>query len=492
MPRKRKPAPKRRPAARKPAPKKPQPQQKKPQKKYTPTKGVRSGALNVKHTNSPREQIEDLKRAMSQADIVSLSEVRRGSALIKWAKRKGYGVYVAKGRAADNAIIWNKREVKLVRNPRSMSLNSLEGARGGARERFAAYGLFEDRQSGNQFWQIAANTVNLHRGNPKLNDRIMEQQYDTLAKLAKQLSKSAPVLLAGDLNYKHPKIANLQSDRDGKGIMHVMAGEGFDIRKTKAIGGLNTDKKFIMSVLKFDKDGKPGKPGKPDVAQPPSIPEPEKPQGPVFGDLPTIQREFTGYWEGDMGGGPMQIAPGAPPKRNGDPLVAALTAAATGTNTNVPGARVGGMWTGPSLDSTYRYVDGGIESMSGQKYTWAQLDDFLEQAQMSAFGTTYYGGREDSRLPSGMPVRVAIAIGYGPFAGHNVSTIPYIRMGNDDARNTPGGGTDRDVNIGIDHHNSQWGQLFALASATQPNIDPATAAEMLSKVSTGFFVNNDW
>lgn len=313
MPRKRKPAAKKAPPKRAP--------RKAPPKKYTPSKGVRSGALNVKHTNSPKKQVEDLKRAMARADIVSLSEVRRGSALIKWAKRNGYGVYVAKGKGADNAIVWNKREVKLVRNPRSMSLNSLEGARGGARERFAAYGLFEDRQTGNQFWQIAAHTVNMHRGNPGLNDRIMEQQYDTLAKLSKQLAKSAPVLLAGDLNYKHPKIANLQSEMSGKGIMHVMAGDGLDIRKTKAVGGFNSDKRFIFSVLKFDKDGKPPKPT---TAQPPKIPEPAKPQGPAFGDLPTIQREFTGFWEGDMGGGPKQIAPGAPPKQNGAPLVAAL------------------------------------------------------------------------------------------------------------------------------------------------------------------------
>lgn len=273
---------------------------------------VRSGALNVRNKNSPRKQIEDLKRAMGRADIVSLSEVHRGSALIRWAKRNGYGVYVAKGKGADSAIVWDKSRVTLVGKPESLSLNDLEGPRGGARERFAAYGLFRDRETGNQFWQIAAHTVNLHRGSRRLNDRIMNEQYATLSRLSRRLSKSAPVLLAGDLNYRHPEIAGLHSDRSGKGIMHVMAGDGLDPQRTRAIGGFNSDHLFVFSVLNF----KAG-PSDPRPPAGPDAPEPTTPTpAPGFDKLPDVGKppKFRGFWGGDMGGGPSQVAPGAPPK----------------------------------------------------------------------------------------------------------------------------------------------------------------------------------
>lgn len=291
------------------------------------TKGLRVGSLNLTKSNTAREQIEDIKRAMARADIVSVNEVFKNDRVLKWARNNGFGVFMAKGRAADSAIIWNKSEVRLVKGSGgSAALNQLEGKRGGARTRYAAYAQFENVASGEKFWQISAHTVNMGQGRQGLNNRIQDQQYGTLAGLAKRLSKTAPVVLGGDLNSKHPSIAGLASSTDGFGVMHVMAGDGLDAKRTWALGGFHSDKRFVVTRFGLNGKGKPTKPGKPPVATPPNdggeFPELDPPG---IEDLPLPgPKTFQGYWEGDLGGGPMQTAPGAAPKQNGSPLVAAL------------------------------------------------------------------------------------------------------------------------------------------------------------------------
>lgn len=318
------------PRTRKPAAKKAQPKApaKKPQKggsiprqQYRPTKGLRSGALNLTRSNGPKQQVADLRRALANADIISVSEVFKNDAALRWAKRNGYGVYMAEGRAADSAIIWNQREVRMVPGTsKSIALNKREGKAGGTRTRFAAYAQFENVQSGDVFWQVAAHTVPLGRGNRNLRVGIRDEQYGTLAKLAKDLSKTGPVLLAGDLNFKHPSIANLESDMDGKGIMHVMSGNGVFAKNTRAMKGFNSDKRFIVTRFGFE-GGKGVKDPKP-VADPPNDGGGplEVPKGLSQFKLPDPPK-FQGYWQGDLGGGPQQKAPGLAPKQNGADLV---------------------------------------------------------------------------------------------------------------------------------------------------------------------------
>jgi len=317
MPRKRK------AANRKPAPKKAPPRPTTPKSNHRPTRGLRSGALNLTRTNGPKQQVADMRRALSHADILSVNEVFRNDAALKWARKNGYGVYMAKGPGADTAIIWNKREVRLVGEGQSIKLNQREGKAGGTRSRFAAYAQFENIQSGDRFWQVSAHTVPLGRGNRKLRVGIRDEQYATLADLAKKLSKSGPVLLAGDLNFKRPEIANLESDMEGKGIMHVMSGNGVFAKNTWAMKGFNSDKRFIITRFGFQ-DGKGVKDPKAPAAKPPNDGggADELPKAPGLESLTLPERpKFAGFWEGDLGGGPQQKAPGLAPKQNGVDLV---------------------------------------------------------------------------------------------------------------------------------------------------------------------------
>lgn len=294
------------------------------------TPGLRSGALNLTRTNGPKKQVEDLKRALANADIISVNEVFKDDAALRWAKRNGYGVYMGHGKAADSAIIWDKREVQMVPgSAKSIALNKREGEAGGTRTRYAAYAQFEDRKSGNTFWQIAAHTVPMGKGNKQLRGKIRDEQYETLGKLAKELSATGPVLLAGDLNFQDPNIAGLESY--GNGIMHVMSGNGLNAKNTERFKNFNSDHQFLVTSFRFDKNGAgvqgPAAPPSPEV---PPTGEPLSIPGGIEewrANHPVTPPTFTGQSQGDLAGGPIQNAPGAPAKANGSPVFAPAPAA---------------------------------------------------------------------------------------------------------------------------------------------------------------------
>lgn len=296
---------------------------------YQRTPGLRAGALNLTRTNGTKKQIEDLKRALANADIISVNEVFKNDAALRWAERNGYGVYMAKGQAADSAIIWNKREVRLVEGSAdSIALNKREGKAGGTRTRYAAYAQFEDRKSGNTFWQIAAHTVPMGKGNREVRGDIRDEQYETLGKLAKDLSESGPVLLAGDLNWQNPNIAGLESY--GNGIMHVMSGNGLNAKDTERFKNFNSDHQFLVTNFRFGKQGSGVQPPAPPGPEVPPTGKPLEVPGGIEAwraNHPVTPPTFTGQSQGDLGGGPMQTAPGAAPKANGALVYSAAPAA---------------------------------------------------------------------------------------------------------------------------------------------------------------------
>jgi hypothetical protein len=208
---------------------------------------VRSAALNVHHKNSKAEQVADLKKALKRADVVSLSEVR-SNGLLAWARANGYGVYKASGKGADNALVWNKNRVSLARPGKSIKLNQREGSTGGMRSRFAAYAMFTDKATGTNFWQIAAHTTPPRQGRPGVRSAIRDEQYDTLAALAKQLSKSGAVILAGDLNFKNPQIQGLKNATNG-GVMHVLSSGATNV--TDRIN-VNSDHALVITSTNLD------------------------------------------------------------------------------------------------------------------------------------------------------------------------------------------------------------------------------------------------
>lgn len=204
---------------------------------------VRSAALNLFRKNSLEEQKADVLRAMKNADVVSLSELH-GTALLEWARSMGFGVVKSKG---DTAILYNAVKFEATGGG-SRTLNQTEGPTGGMRSREAAYVKLRDKRTGETFWQIAAHTTPPHQGPKRLRQKIRKEQYAALSALADELQgkEQAPVLLAGDLNFKRPQIEGLNNATKG-GVMHTLA-QGMNIRDVDRDRGVNSDHALVTTT----------------------------------------------------------------------------------------------------------------------------------------------------------------------------------------------------------------------------------------------------
>lgn len=203
---------------------------------------VRSGALNVYRKNSLAKQKADVQRAMRNSDVLSLSEVK-DNGLLEWARAHGYGVIAGAG---DSAILYDKSKYD-VQDHGSEKLNELEGQKAGMQTRYAAYALLVDKRTGDSFYQIAAHTTPPGVGGLRRRNRIRGQQYDALSELAKRLEGNGrtPVLVAGDLNFRHPNIKGLTNATRG-GVMHTLA-TGAGATDSQRIRGLNSDHNAVVS-----------------------------------------------------------------------------------------------------------------------------------------------------------------------------------------------------------------------------------------------------
>lgn len=214
---------------------------------------VRSGALNVFRKNSFAEQKQDVLRAMQRLDVLSLSEIH-GEELLEWARDMGYGVVKSKG---DTAIIYDAKKFEAY-DQGSETLNSLEGPTGGMRSREAAYVLLRDKNTGEQFWQIAAHTTPPRQGPKNLRRRIRKQQYKALSELAQRLERKGggvPVILSGDLNFNQPVIRGMDNATKG-GVMHSLA-SGAGTTSVKKVGGMNSDHNLLVAEYQTGKKQKP-------------------------------------------------------------------------------------------------------------------------------------------------------------------------------------------------------------------------------------------
>lgn len=205
---------------------------------------IRSGALNVYRKNSTDEQFRDVVRAMRDADVLSLSEVH-GSALIKRLEKAGFTVMKGKG---DTAIVADAR-FELVEQG-SETINDTEGPTGGMRSREAAYALLRDRESGEEFWQIAGHTTPPRQGPKRLRNKIRKEQYRSLSDLQAKLGERAPVILGGDLNFRQPRIEGMDAATKG-GIMHTFSDDQLRSRDTEKIGEgkLNSDHGAVITTF---------------------------------------------------------------------------------------------------------------------------------------------------------------------------------------------------------------------------------------------------
>lgn len=204
---------------------------------------VRSGALNVYRKSSLREQQEDVRKAMKNADVLSLSEVH-GDGLLRWLESQGFGVIRSKD---DTAIVYRADKFE-VEESGSETLNDLEGKTGGMRSREAAWAILRDKETGDRFGQIAGHTTPPNQGNANRRKAIRREQYDSISRLAERLEQeTGAVLVAGDLNFRSPNIKGLQNATRG-GVMHTLS-SGAGAARTQRIGGLNSDHKAVVTTF---------------------------------------------------------------------------------------------------------------------------------------------------------------------------------------------------------------------------------------------------
>lgn len=139
---------------------------------------------------------------------------------------------------------------------------------------------------------------------------------------------------------------------------------------------------------------------KPRPENPPAVPLPSPEDALVAWRKahPATPPTFTGYNTGDLGGGPMQTAPGAPPKRNGTPLYTPAPPAATPHTSTAPEQVSWGQILSDYYASTAGapagwYSDGTAIGSTGQASPYPVRPDInLETAQqmMSKLSGGFY------------------------------------------------------------------------------------------------------
>lgn len=216
---------------------------------------VRTGTFNLLHSTSARATQSALTRLMRQADVLSLQEIESAKArqgLGAWLGRQGWGYYKGRG---DSAVTWDKKDFTAVRQGDQL-MNTLTGEKGGTRRRYASYVLLKDNDTGALHWEVAAHTVP-NAKSQRVRQQILNQQFNALGKLADRLEKTAPVILAGDLNqtrggkyWNQAALRGLQTH--SRGIDHVL----FDPSNAKLLGqhvasGGASDHNAVLATIRL-------------------------------------------------------------------------------------------------------------------------------------------------------------------------------------------------------------------------------------------------
>jgi murein DD-endopeptidase MepM/ murein hydrolase activator NlpD len=218
---------------------------------------VSTGTYNVLFATSNKATKGDLSELMTKADVLSLTEMSGSKdKLHDWFGQKGWG-RVGDG---DAEVIWNNKKYEALKTG-NRQLNSITGSTPASKKRIASYALLKDRETGRQFWQVAAHTLGQLKAGPN-GDAIRNQQWENLNKLYNELSKSAPVFLGGDLNTDLRRgnipIGNTESNWAGNMggsnytikrsfFDHVLYGPMAQLMGQQVVGGLSSDHNALLT-----------------------------------------------------------------------------------------------------------------------------------------------------------------------------------------------------------------------------------------------------
>lgn len=163
---------------------------------------VRSAAFNTYVGANTTKTISDLSKIMQRANIMALSEINKKPGLGSMLAKRGWGLYSG---GHETAVAWNRNKYNALKLS-TMGINPNHYGKAGLMHRYAAYGLFEDKNTHRQFWQASAHTVPARSpghtsGTIAQRSAIQREQSDNLEKLYRQLKGTGkPVIFGGDIN----------------------------------------------------------------------------------------------------------------------------------------------------------------------------------------------------------------------------------------------------------------------------------------------------
>lgn len=227
---------------------------------------IRNGTFNLLFSSSNKASKSDLSKILGDADVLGLTEYTgKKAALAKFLAKQGWGTYHGKG---DAAITWNKDKYSLEQSGDWM-LTPHDWPRPGAPSgQYAAYGLLKDKETGQQFWEVAAHLIS-KAGAGRIHDParvpIKNKEIAALNALYTKLSSGGlPVFITGDQNMDEDRgdwvgIGNTQSnwgknqrgpgtDRPNNYIDNILANPALvSLMGSQVVTGLNSDHNAVLA-----------------------------------------------------------------------------------------------------------------------------------------------------------------------------------------------------------------------------------------------------
>lgn len=216
---------------------------------------VRIAGYNVHSSTTGSQTLSDFNKLTKKSDVIAFQELqgkKMKQGLAGSLAKMGWGYYQGH---ADTGLAWDKSKYDMERSG-TRSLNPNTYGKAGLQQRFASYGLFKNKNTGAEFWEVSVHTV--PRGNashtvgtPAQRAAIEREQHDGLQKLFDDLKKTgAPVMMSGDMNTNVTKgLKGVISDRGRNTVFETLSTNSASGHGTMT--GLNSDHNATLSTYQI-------------------------------------------------------------------------------------------------------------------------------------------------------------------------------------------------------------------------------------------------
>jgi TP901 family phage tail tape measure protein len=189
---------------------------------------IGTGSYNMFSRSGPGT-VSVIRKMMSRVGVIALQEYqgkKMHQGLAEMLAKNGWGFYHS---FMDTALAWNKKKYG-ASNLGSYSLNPKHFGKAGLMHRYATYGLFTDKKTGRQFWQVSVHTApkgDGHHpvGSPAQRAAVLKEQGDSMESLYKQLRGTGrPVFISGDMaKAAQARVTNAYSSRGKRNVFQTLS-----------------------------------------------------------------------------------------------------------------------------------------------------------------------------------------------------------------------------------------------------------------------------